>query len=111
MCRATSCTETFAGTTWVVKRYLPAALEIISDAHLKTEMHTKKVVQMHMLAKNFADQLAQQVKKNGLVDFGQPLQYGKVSFQPKVFQKKRFKTLKEAIVINHSEITVPNQVS
>ena len=52
-----------------------------------------------MLAKNFADQLAQQVKKNGLVDFGQPLQYGKVSFQPKVLQKKGFKTLKEAIVI------------
>ena len=88
MCRATSCTETFVETTWVVKRYLPTALEIISDAHLTTEMHTKKVVQMHMLAKNFADQLAQQVKKNGLVDFGQPLQYGKVSSQPKVFQKK-----------------------
>ena len=52
-----------------------------------------------MLAKKFADQLAQQVNKNGLVHFGQPLQYGKISFQPKVFQKKGFKTLKEAIVI------------
>ena len=104
MCRATS---------WVVKRYLPAALEIISDAHLTTEMHTKKVVQMHMLAKNFADQLAQQVKKNGLVDFGQPLQYGKVSFQPKVLQKKRVQNI-ERSHCNHSEITVPlaaNQVS
>ena len=38
---------------------------------------------MHMLAKNMADQLAQQVKKNGLVDFGQPLQYGKVKFSTK----------------------------
>ena len=88
MCRATSCTETFVRTTWVVKRYLPAALKKISDAHLTTETHTKKVVQRHMLAKNFADQVAQQVKKNGLVDFGQPLQYGKVSCQPKGGLKK-----------------------
>ena len=61
-----------------MKRYLPTALETIRDTHMTTETHTKKVVQMHMLAKNFADQLARQVQKDELVDFGQPLQYGKV---------------------------------
>lgn len=35
---------------------------------------------MHMLAKNFPDQLAQKIKKDGLLEFGQALQYGKVYF-------------------------------
>ncbi|CAH3166448.1 unnamed protein product, partial [Porites evermanni] len=35
---------------------------------------------MHMLAKNFADQLAQKIKKDDLLEFGQALQYGKFYF-------------------------------
>jgi hypothetical protein len=57
---------------------LPAALKTIDATHMTPETHTKKVVQIHMLAKNFADQLPRQVQKDELVDFGQPLQYGKV---------------------------------
>ena len=63
-----------------MKRYLPEALKAIQDTGHTAEVHTKKVVQMHMLAKNFADQLAQKIKKDGLLEFGQALQYGKVYF-------------------------------
>ena len=49
-----------------MKRYLPEALKEIQDTGQTAEVHTKKVVQMHMLAKNFANQLAQKIKKDGL---------------------------------------------
>lgn len=59
-------------------------------------MHTKKVVQMHMLAKNFADQLAQKVHKDGLIEFGQALQYGKVYFGKEI-ENGEFVTVEEYI--------------
>ena len=63
-----------------MKRYLPEALKAIQDTGQTAEVHTKKVVQMHMFAKNFADQLAKKIKKDNLLEFGQALQYGKVYF-------------------------------
>ena len=35
---------------------------------------------MYMLTKNFANQLAQKIKKDDLLEFGQALQYGKIYF-------------------------------
>jgi hypothetical protein len=41
--------------------------------------HTKKVVQMHMLAKNLAEQLKKKLKEDGkLEDYGQILQFKKI---------------------------------
>ena len=57
------------------------------------EIHTKKVVQMHSLAKNFADQLAQ---KDDLIEFGQALQYGKLYFG-KELDNGEFVTVEEYI--------------
>ena len=44
----------FAGTTWVIKQYLPSALKCISDTGKNVDQHNHKVVQMHLLARNFA---------------------------------------------------------
>jgi len=42
--------------TWVVKEYTTNALDVISETKQSVEKHTKKVVQMHCLAHNFANQ-------------------------------------------------------
>lgn len=59
--KATSITKDFKDQTWVVKRYNSDALDIIHDTNQTVEAHTKKAVQVHLLAKNFADQLKQKV--------------------------------------------------
>ena len=61
---ATSSSPKFPGK-WVVKKYLPDTLSVIQNAMKETvETHTKKVVQMHHLARNMAARLDAMVVKN-----------------------------------------------
>ena len=77
--KATSDGNEFADSTWVVKRYLPEAITIIGKTNQTVMYHTKKVVQMHMLAKNFAEQLAKKLQEDGkLEEYGQTLKYRKI---------------------------------
>ena len=62
--KATSKTPTFQVQPWVVKRYLKSAVAIIKEKEQTTEQH-KKVVQMHMLARNCTQELEQELKKGG----------------------------------------------
>ena len=63
----------------LLKKYLPEATTIIGKTNQTVMEHTKKVVQMHMLAKNFAEQLAKKLKENGkLEEYGQTFKYRKI---------------------------------
>lgn len=55
--KATSITEGFKEVTWVVKKYLKSASEIIKATQETEESHTKKSVQMHYVARNFASDM------------------------------------------------------
>jgi hypothetical protein len=69
-------------TTWVVKRYLDhVAKEIKEDLGLSMEEHTKKIVQMHALAKNIASQLTRKVNEDDLTtQYGETLKFKDVFF-------------------------------
>ena len=75
--KATSITEGFKEVTWVVKKYLKSASEIIKATQETEESHTKKSVQMHYLARNFASQLKEQIEKEQLMEFGPTFEYKK----------------------------------
>jgi len=51
--KATSKHPEFVGTAWVVKHYLPSALECVAQTGQTVDQHNRKVVQMHLLARNF----------------------------------------------------------
>jgi len=76
--KATSITEGFKEVTWVVKKYLRSALEIIKATQETEESHAKKSVQMHYLACNFASQVKEQIEKEQLMEFGPTFEYKKV---------------------------------
>ena len=77
--KAMSKHKDFAGTTWVIKYYLPEALKCIADTGQKVGDHNRKLVQMHLLARNFALQLEDQVTKSDAADeFGDFLSYRKI---------------------------------
>lgn len=80
--KASSSTHGFDGQTWVVKRFLEDVIhDITADLGQSMEDHTKKVIQMHQLSKNFTDQLAKIVKeKNVGEQFGPVLQFEVVYF-------------------------------
>lgn len=75
--KATSITEGFKEVTLVVKKYLKSASEIIKATQETEESHTKKSVQMHYLARNFASQLKEQIEKEQLMEFGPTFEYKK----------------------------------
>ena len=79
-----------------MKKYLPESLKTIEETGQTAEIHTKKVVQMHTLAKNFAEQLAQKIRKDDLLEFGQALEYGKLYFG-KELDSGEFVTVEEYI--------------
>ena len=67
--RAKSNTQEFLNAEWVVKRYKTSALiKEIEAMNQSVEQHTRKVVQMHHLARNFAAQLTQVVLDQDLRD-------------------------------------------
>ena len=51
----------YKGSTWVVKRYLENAKKDILELGQSLEEHTKKVVQMHYLARNFTAKLKEEL--------------------------------------------------
>ena len=54
-------------------------MEVISETNQSVEAHTRKVVQMHCLAQNFANQLRQEIEKANLQEsFGPTLKYGNI---------------------------------
>ena len=78
--KATSKHAEFAGTTWVIKHYLLSALKCISvDTGQTVDQHNRKVVQMHLLARNFASQLEAEIKANEESEiFGTAFRYRKI---------------------------------
>ena len=66
--RAKSNTQEFSNAEWVVKRYKTSVLKEIEAINQTVEQHTRKVVQMHHLARNFAAQLTQVVLDQDLRD-------------------------------------------
>ena len=70
---ATSTTKGFASNKWVVKRYNDQALQEIRITNQTVENHTKKVVKMHNLAKNFALRMESEVTKKSVEE-----KFGKV---------------------------------
>ena len=73
--KATSKTPGFQLQQWVVKRYLPFAVDVIKETKQTIEEHTKKVVQMHILARNFTLKLEQE---DNLEFYGKTLSYKRV---------------------------------
>ena len=70
--------ETFTGL-WVVKEYNEKSLDVIAKTNQTVETHTKKVVQMHSLAQNIANQLKSNVEQNGMQEsFSDFFHYGNV---------------------------------
>ena len=79
--KATTKHPQFKGTTWVIKRYLPDALKGINDIGQTVQQHTQKVVQMHLLARNFACQLEQKIVEKHAIDaFGKVPRYRKIYY-------------------------------
>ena len=76
--KATGITAGFNETTWVVKKYLATAVDIIKETNETEQTHVQKSVEMHYLAKNFASRLKEKIEKDGLTDFGQTFEYKKV---------------------------------
>ncbi|KAK3754933.1 hypothetical protein QZH41_019354 [Actinostola sp. cb2023] len=76
--KATGITDGFRETKWVVKKYLKSALDVIELTKETEESHTRKSVQMHYLARNFASQLKEDVEKQQLTEFGPTFEYKKV---------------------------------
>jgi len=63
--------------TCVIKKYLKRTSEIIKATQETEESHTKKSVQLHNLAGNFASQLKEQIEKEQLMEFGPTFEYKK----------------------------------
>ena len=77
--KATSKAKEFETNTWVIKKYLATSVSDIEATGQTLEQHTKKVVQMHYLARNFAARLRQELQsKDNLVLFGETLRYNKI---------------------------------
>ena len=80
--KATSQSKGFDHTSWVVKKYLAKTVSDIEILGQTVEQHTKKVVQMHCMARNFTARMQQEVvTKADLVDkFGPVFEYKKIYF-------------------------------
>ena len=77
--KATSKTAGFCNQQWVVKRYLESAVDIIQQTKQTLEQHTKKVVEMHMLARNFTKKLEKELQLNDNLElYGKTLTYKKI---------------------------------
>lgn len=95
--KATTKHPLYANTRWVIKKYLSGAKEQISQMMQSFESHTKKAVQMHMLARNFAFQLEKNVlaSTDGKLWSGEHLCYNKVFLG--ITDKKECVTVEEYV--------------
>ena len=88
---------TFAGSTWVIKRYRPEAETCIADTGQSVEKHNKKAVQMHLLAMTLALQLENQARKDGNAElFGEFLTFQKI-YHDKTSNGENHVTIEEYI--------------
>ena len=72
--KATSKHKEYSYTTWVVKNYIDKSLEDMRTLGQTPEQHTKKSVQLHYLARNFAAQLHTDLEnEDNLILFGDTL--------------------------------------
>ena len=55
--KATTNNTTYSNTALLVEKYLRETVKIVEETHQTVEAHTRKVVQMRMLAQNLALQL------------------------------------------------------
>ena len=78
--KATTNHPKFKSKNWVLKRYLSEAVEGITNTGVSVKDHTKKAVQMHLLARNLASQLAKCLTPEAALNFGQTLQYRNVYY-------------------------------
>ena len=77
--KATSNDRGFNGSTWVVKKYLKKAADDIITIGQTIEEQTKKVVQMHYLARNFAAKLKEELlASDNEILFGETMSYKKI---------------------------------
>lgn len=76
--KATSITEGFKHTTWVIKKYTDHTKKLLEEMMQTEEAHVKKCVQMHYLARNFASQMKEKVEKENLLEFGKVFEFNKV---------------------------------
>ena len=74
--KATSKSPKFEGKSYIVKRILPKTVELIEAVNKTEEDHSRKSVQMQALARNFTEQIAAKIEKDGNQDaFGNPLTF------------------------------------
>ena len=93
--KASSNSIRFKGNEWVVKKYLPETLTVIGEINETVESHTKKVVQMHHLARNMTANLQMAVNEaKKEEEFGEMLRYNNI-FLGKIDQD--FVTVEEFI--------------
>ncbi|XP_020898264.1 uncharacterized protein LOC110237033 [Exaiptasia diaphana] len=71
--KATTYHPDFRHNSWVIKRYIEKARDQILNLGLTIEDHTRKTVQMHLLARNLAKQLKERVRD--VKEFGKALTY------------------------------------
>ncbi|CAB4042364.1 transient receptor potential cation channel subfamily M member 6-like, partial [Paramuricea clavata] len=76
--KATSITAGFEETTWVVKKCLTTAVDVIRETNETEQTHAQTSVQMHYLATNFVSQLNEKIAKKGITDFGETFSYKKI---------------------------------
>ncbi len=94
--RATSSTDEFKAKEWVVKKYLPQTLACLQETGQSAEDHSKKIVQMHMLAGNFAEQLQSCVTTHCPNEFGPTFSYNQV-YMGKIESSSEYITIEEFI--------------
>ncbi|CAB4005434.1 transient receptor potential cation channel subfamily M member 6-like [Paramuricea clavata] len=94
--RATSSTDDFKGQEWVVKKYLPTTLACLQETGQSAEDHSKKIVQTHMLAGNFAEQLQSSIATKCLSEFGATFSYNKV-YMGRIESSSEYVTIAEFI--------------
>ncbi|CAB4002438.1 transient receptor potential cation channel subfamily M member 6-like [Paramuricea clavata] len=82
--KATTHNADFKRCSWVIKKYLPDAVDTNQATNHSLEDHNKVVVQMHMITRNFALQLKQEILK----DAGKAEQYSPLLKYRKIFLGK-----------------------
>lgn len=79
--KATTKHPNFKDNVWVIKRYLEKAKDGIASTNQTVEQHTRKAVQMHYLARNFASQLEHKVTElHATEEFGRVPRYRKIFY-------------------------------
>ena len=61
-----------------VEKYHSEAVKNIFDTGVGIDEHTKKAVQMHLLARNFASQLTSSLASEAAINFGETFRYRNV---------------------------------